>query len=73
MGRVISDMSIIKYKNENTNFIFWIYGSDVMVRELLLEEWMLVKLTNAKALDIERGKVLMPEMRKVYKEVLDAV
>ena len=73
MGRVVSTASIIKYKNENTTFIFWVYRSDVMIRELLLEEWMLVKLDNAKALDIGRGKALMPEMRKVCKEVLDAV
>ena len=34
---------------------------------------MLVRLTNAKALDIESSEVLMPEMRKVCKEVLDEV
>ena len=44
-----------------------------MILELLLEDRMTVKLDTAKALDIERGKALMPEMRKVCKEVLDAV
>ena len=73
MGRVVSATSIIKYNNENKTFIFWIHRSDVMIRELLLEEWMIVKLDTAKALDIERGKALMPEMRKVCKEVLGAV
>ena len=49
MGRVVSATSIIKYNNENTTFIFWIHSSDVMIRELLLEEWMTVKLDTAGA------------------------
>ena len=52
MKRVVSFRSELKYKNENVNFLLWIYDGNESVRELLLEEWFKNKLDDAQVSDV---------------------
>ena len=73
MKAVVSKKSEKKYRNENITFLLWVYDSDIMIKDMLLEEWFIAKLEDAEAGDRLRGKATRPAMREVCRDCLDAV
>ena len=49
------------------------YDSDIMIKDMLLEEWFIAKLEDAEAADRLRRKATRPAMREVCRDCLDAV
>ena len=71
MKRLVSLTSKNKYKAENVNLLLWIYDGNDSVKNLLLEEWLRNKLSDAEVGD--EGNKTRPAMRKICKDALDAV
>ena len=71
MKLLVSLTSEKKYKAENINLLLWIYDGNDSVKYISLEERFRNKLSNAEVGD--KRKKTRPAMRKICKDVLDAV
>jgi hypothetical protein len=71
MKRVVSLKSEEKYRNENIFFLLLINGSCDEIKNTLLEEWFIEKMSDAVIADGNRR--CRPNARKACKEALDGI
>ena len=65
MKRVVASKSELKYKNDNTTFILWLYKNQDL-REEFLQDWFVTQLIDKEAIDANtKGRKNMREIRKI--------